>query len=196
MDIFNLGKNMTHHTVHKNDEGLMNFLNISKYNAVVAGGAALRWYQNLPVESHDVDIWFTCEEDFNTMDEYLKMNSTIRYSSQYANTYDVHEKSASWTVQLIKPKKQLSPAELVKTFDISISQVATDGNRWFIGSHFIEDLKNRRLRILNPQPKSVKRLVKYLIYGFVPDDDQLLAVINDPTTIWNYETINLEDYDQ
>lgn len=183
-------------TVNKSDIKLLEMINLSKYNAYVAGGAALRWYQGLPAKSHDIDIWFESQIDMRLMSSEFSPRYSLRYSSDNAETFEITVDNNTYRVQLIKPKKQQTIQEIIESFDITVTQVATNGTHWWIGKNFAQDLKHRRLRFNKLSAISSKRLIKYWAYGFEPDSSTLQSIIDNPETIWNYENTTAgDDYD-
>jgi hypothetical protein len=176
-------------TVHKTDKKLVRNLCLSRHKGVVAGGAALRWFQNQAVEDHDIDIWFPNEDA--RLNFYLHdKNSRVVHDSKNATTYLVD----TTKIQLIK-NPYTSIMDLVKSFDITVCQIATDGNTWYYSDDFISDLKHRRLRISSLCENSIRRVFKYWNYGFIPDDDLLQSIINNPDTCWDYsKQMTEEDY--
>lgn len=185
------------YTVHPSDIKIMNQLDVRKYNAVVAGGAALRWYQNLPVDSHDIDVWFNDESSMSEIEKHIARKYTLKFSSENAQTYEINIDNKEYRVQLIKPKsnQNLPVQELIESFDITVCQIATDGVKWWISDSFMRDLLDRRLTFTKYTPKTVRRLVKYWTYGFTPDSKTLETITTDPQIMWNYESSNSDDYD-
>lgn len=230
---------MSLYTVHKNNRLLIMWLGLSTCDAIVAGGAALRWYQDISVGSADIDIFFKNQHGFNKLRQRIEgvpkkdpfeledlipkktigivdrlknlvLNtdsittptdspSIYKYrilcDSDQATTYEITDSQENVTkVQLIKARFFDNPDELINSFDISVSQIATDGLKWYVGKHFLEDFNSRRLRLLHVNKNSIKRIMKYWVYGYEPTDDTLQRIINDPTVVWVYDTASNEDY--
>lgn len=181
--------------VHPQDREVVKHLNLEKFNAVIAGGAALSWYQKQSVDTKDIDVWFRKQKDHKLMTEYLR-ESTKVFSSNNADTYKIEMGDKEYRVQLIHNSPFESPVDLVNTFDITVSQIATDGYTWWYSDQFLADLKNKRLRITKSHNGSLKRLIKYWSYGFQPMDEDLKLITENPNTQWNFETGSfVDDYD-
>lgn len=184
-------------TIHPDDRTIFNKLKLEKFNAVIAGGAALSWFQHQPVGNKDIDIWFKSKQDFLNMSNHLTgLEFRKQFDSEYAETFRAASTGVieDYRIQLIKQPYTDSPNELIKNFDISVCQIATDNNSWWFGEHFLQDLKNKKLRLIKIKPNSLKRVLKYWSYGFQPDDDLLNNVINNPETIWDFTTNTDEEY--
>lgn len=185
-------------TVHNDDRVIFNFLTPLKYRAIVAGGCALAWYQNQPVGVKDIDLWFPNEQKLVQMHERLLGHSFCRktFDTKDAETWEIRNtpRGPNYRVQLIKNRYYTSPQDIIDAFDITVCQIATDGDTWWHSDQFAQDLKNRRLRLTKTHPGSVKRLIKYWTYGFQPDDAALEMIINNPETNWNFEHSTDEEY--
>ena len=232
-------------TIHHDDMIAVDWLALHEYNAIIAGGAALRWYQGMPVESADIDIFFKSHKDFENMRRHIESlpndNSQMDIfpladdftlkksrslgdilksmlpksdavsssgkeasihtrknicSSERAETYEIQFFGSTnpHKIQLIKARYHEDYTDLVNTFDISVCQVATDGVHWYVGEHFIKDMRERRLRFVHQNAYSLKRMIKYWAYGFTPDDETIQSVIDYKDTMWTFEGSELEDY--
>ena len=74
-----------------------------------------------------------------------------------------------WKLQIIKHKYYNSMQDIVDAFDISVCQVATAGNEWVLGDTTARDIRERNLRMIGDiRPSAVKRLLKYMAYGYRP----------------------------
>jgi hypothetical protein len=203
------------HTINEADRQLISWLNLPKYNAIVVGGAARRWFQGHSVGSADIDIFFKNEEGLlDLMVHIATLPPTESFSlgltstnngksfksvcnSQQAITYEFtgfRSDGSTIKVQLIKIKIYEDTQALFNTFDISVCMVATDGIRWIVGEHFLQDLANNKLRMIKINNSSVKRLVKYWSYGYIPDDTLLQTLIDDKDIEWNFAKDSDEDY--
>lgn len=172
------------------DVPTFNFLNLQKYGAVIAGGAALRWHCGLSVEGHDIDIWCPDAAQYKRMLAYLLENNTERtHDTDNATTF----KRGAYKVQLIKTC-YASVEELLNSFDISVAQVATDGVRWYYGEHTLQDISNRKLRVLKQHSTILRRLFKYWTYGYTPDDETLQQLIQNTDITWDFSSANSDDY--
>lgn len=180
-------------TVHASDKKLVRELNISKFDAIVAGGAALRWFQNQAVEDHDIDIWFPSESERHRFK--IPVSAHVEHESMYATTFRANKTK----VQIIKKAygnsdRITSIMNLISNFDITVCQIATDGNTWYYTEDFITDLKQRRLKMNGLHENSIRRLFKYWAYGFQPDDELLERIIHSEDTCWDYRKTLAEEY--
>lgn len=184
------------HIIPVSDQAVMKVLDIKKYNAVVAGGCALAWYQQQSVGHRDIDIWFPDQTSFDQMSNHLKsQNHRLAYNSNDAETFKVSlTPNDLYRVQLIKARFFQNPTNILDNFDISVCQIATDGNTWWVGKDFVQDLKNRRLRIIKHHPGIAKRMLKYWTYGFHPNDQDLQMIIDNPESNWDFATNTDEEY--
>lgn len=183
-------------TVHENDRELMEYLDIKKYNAIVAGGAALCWYQNQPVKYHDIDLWFKTREDAKIMSNYLSARQSPTFTTDNADTFEIQHNSNRYRVQVIKRHVYDSIDDLLDEFDITVCKVATDGNYWWLGKNFVVDLKDRRLSLTSSKPAIVRRMIKYMVYGYTPEDTTLQQIIDNPLVKWDYTNANnADEYD-
>lgn len=181
------------------DVSFLNCLELNKYGAYIAGGCALRWYQDLPVGNHDIDVWFTSSESLEEMKASLFSqikfkHCNIIFQSDNADTIELELDDITYRVQLIK-KYYNTIDELLERFDISVCKVATDGNSWILGKDFAQDLRHRRLRVTAHHPKILRRVMKYWTYGFEPMDYTLHTIIESADTEWDFQQKETEDYD-
>jgi hypothetical protein len=178
---------------HEKDAALLKELNLTKYRAVIAGGAALRWYTGQSVNNHDVDLWFTSDTDLFRATQHLSSIGTLRYNTPNAKTYDVEINKSSYSVQLIN-KIYPSVEEMLDCFDITVCKIATDGYGWWIGNGFSQDLKTKTLRMTHFKKGSMRRFVKYVNYGFEPEPTLLQRLLDDPVVNLDYANDSHEEY--
>jgi len=183
-------------TVCPDDQEMFNQLKIEKFNAVVAGGAALAWYQNQAVGHKDIDIWCRDQNSQMALSRHMAdLNFRKSYDSDNAETYDIFLKDKrNYRIQIIKNKPYQTVKELIDSFDITVSQIATDGNTWWVGDDFIRDFTAKRLVLTKIHKTSIKRMIKYWIYGFQPNDHTLQMIINNPDACWDYSNSTDEEY--
>ena len=150
----------------------------------IAGGAALRWYQGLPVGDNDIDIF--CANALQAQRVIENIKSYGRYSTKFesdnAITLSYHNKDSKyWTLQIIKRRYFNSLQEVIDNFDISVCQIGTGGMEWHMGKNTARDIREKNLRMTMPlQPDAAKRLAKYWTYGYRPVDGLLEAVQTNP----------------
>lgn len=189
------------HQIHKDDRWIYNILGISlPHNGTiwVAGGAALSWYLNRPTNS-DIDFYFKNILHYTRFREELEKKlrgnceldkddifavwdfPTSTVETENAITYDINTKEGNnlGKIQLIKRKFYVNPQECIEDFDISICQIATDGNKFWFGPLTLGDIEAGQFRFTDKIGKSsARRFIKYHAYGFRAVDsayDQLFA---------------------
>jgi hypothetical protein len=189
--------------IHPDDRTVMSVLRTMGKGWWIAGGTPLRWYDNRPADS-DLDIYFDSVHSFEHMQRaMLKLQETTsawrldqramamlvdtRTETDNAETYRVRVKNHhtpdedEYSIQLIKRTFYADAKELLADFDITVCQIATDGHRLWTSDDFARDMAHRRLRFNRVNENSGKRLIKYWIYGFQPDDATLARVCDQPT---------------
>lgn len=127
----------------------------------------------------------------------LRPKSTKGYSvsmgklieTRNAVTFEAHSSSRDeetvrrYHVQLIRRRWYPMVTDLLDDFDITVCQIATNLDAVHTGRHFAEDVANRRLRLHNVTPSTTKRLIKYWVYGYQPDDQLLESLLADDTQV-------------
>ena len=180
-------------TVHKDDQEIVDILQLNIHNGPwIAGGAVLNWYNDTPVQS-DIDIFCANEKQAKALLKRIKLSvsnykCTVVYDTDNAITLDVikykpEESTAftmvsltpvvleQWKLQIIKHKYYNSMQDIVDAFDISVCQIATAGDEWIMCDNTAKDIRERNLRMILPLRKSsAKRLLKYWSYGYRPVD--------------------------
>jgi hypothetical protein len=164
----------------------------------IAGGAALRWYQNQPVGENDIDVF--CANITQASDVVERIKSYGRYSikfeSENAATLEYWSKddyNRRWTIQIITRRYFNSLEDVINNFDITVCEVGTAGNEWLLGPFTARDIRERNLRFKMPlQPDAMKRMVKYWAYGYRPVEGTMSAVQNNPIGKWQFT--EAEDY--
>ncbi len=173
---------------HIDDQEPMNLILPHPNGPWIAGGAALRWYQGMPVGESDIDIFCRDELQAQSIIDNIKSYGRFhtKYESENALTLEYYSKTDGihnrrWTLQIIKRRYFKSLQEVIDNFDISVCQVGTDGHQWLLGKDTARDIRERNLRMGVPlQPDAAKRLVKYWTYGYRPVDGLLEAVKTNP----------------
>lgn len=158
----------------------------------VAGGAALRWWQGLPVGESDIDVFCANRAQAEAVVERIKQFGRWqrKYDSDNATTLSYWSKSnpsKTWTIQIIKRRFFTSLEEVISNFDITVCEVGTCGNNWVLGQQTAKDIRERHLRLKTPlQPDALKRVIKYWTYGYRPAEGVLDAVQNNPVAKWEF----------
>ena len=187
-------------TVHKKDNEPVNLIwpDIQR-GPWIAGGAALRWYQNQPVGDSDIDVF--CANARQAADVISRIKSygrhSVKFESENALTLDYWTKenySDRWTIQIITRRYFNSLEEVINNFDITVCEVGTAGNEWLLGPFTARDIRERNLNFKLPlQPDAMKRLVKYWAYGYRPVEGTIEAIQNNPIAKWQFGA-ETEDY--
>lgn len=188
---------VTYPTVNPADWEPANVVEIDEEGPWIAGGACLRWYQDLPVGGSDLDVF--CRSPKQAGDAIDRIKSWNRYHKKAetanATTFEYWNKDndSRWTIQVITKKFYNNMQEVVDNFDISVCQIATDGESWLLGKHTAKDIREKNLRMVEPlHPDALKRLTKYWIYGYRPVDGLIPAIQNNPIGRWEFNPS--EDY--
>jgi hypothetical protein len=164
----------------------------------IAGGAALRWYQHRQVNDSDIDVFCANLRQAQKVIDDIKSYGrfTVKHESENAVTLEYWSQRGyehQWTIQIIIRRFFASLQEVVDSFDISVCQVGTCGSEWVLGKHTAKDVREKVLRFNRPlAPDSVKRLVKYWVYGYRPEPGLLEEIQKNPDTRWKYSSD--EDY--
>lgn len=180
----------------------------------IAGGAALSWYNNQPVDS-DIDVFCSSEQQANeVVDRLYNINKSLDlsrdsiplesssqiYQSPNARTFRVynhdHSASTSWAIQVIFKRFFSSLQDAINSFDITVCQIGTDGYRFVLGDCTARHIKQKKLHFVEPlRPDTVKRLVKYWSYGYEPDPNLIDKIVAAKTDfVWKFNR-SLEEYE-
>ncbi len=178
--------------VHNNDQEPVYLINPNLDKGPwLAGGACLRWYQNLSVGESDIDVF--CKNSLQAQSTVDKIKATgryvVKYDSDNATTLKYYnENGDEWIIQVIKRRYFESVYHLLHNFDITVCQVATTGNEWILGDLTAKDIREKNLRFKYPlQPDAVKRLVKYWTYGFRPVPGTIESIAQNPNGKWAFQ---------
>lgn len=170
----------------------------AKHGPWIAGGAALRWYQNQPVGENDIDVFCATAKQAAAVIENIKScgRYSVKFESENASTLEYWSKedyNKRWTIQIITRRYFASLEDVIRNFDITVCEVGTAGNEWCLGPSTARDIRERNLRFKLPlQPDALKRLVKYWAYGYRPVDGTIEAIQNNPIAKWQFS--ETEDY--
>jgi len=179
--------------IHPDDQKIFNSLIfLDKKGPWVAGGACLSWFQNKSCSS-DIDLYFKSEKQFDkTVQYFVKELANSNFvlvntiSTDNAITYNIMCNATSNTIaiQFIKKNFFNTPQDVIESFDITVCQIAWDGNKLYVGDNFANDLATKTLRFNKFSPASHKRLVKYMCYGFIPHKGCIETLIQSPDIDW------------
>jgi hypothetical protein len=186
-----------HMTVHLDDREAVTIIEPNlETGPWIAGGAALRWYQNMPVGESDIDVFCKNTQQADALIDRIKSHNRfiVKYESNNATTIQhLSSDGKGWTIQIIKKRFFNSLEEVIDNFDITVCQIGTSGNEWILGDNTAKDIREHNLRMRLPlQPDAPKRLTKYWIYGYRPVPGLLDEIQNNPNTRWKFTSD--EDY--
>lgn len=119
------------------------------------------------------------------------VSATISRHMETANaiTFEAHvtrrdeHGSKRYLVQLIKRRFYEDVHRLLDDFDITVCQIATNLETVHTGPDFAVDVARRRLRLHHVTPSTAKRVIKYWVYGYQPDDAVLERVLSDENQV-------------
>lgn len=164
----------------------------------IAGGACLRWYQGLPVDEADIDVFCKDARQAQKVIDTIKSfgRFQVKWESENAVTISHHRKddwTTSWTIQVITKRYFASLKDVINNFDITVCEIGTGGDEWVLGAFTARDIREKNLRFKLPlQPDAPKRLVKYWTYGYRPVEGTVQAIQNTETIKWAFS--NEEEY--
>lgn len=184
--------------VHRDDQEPVNLIAPAlNHGPWIAGGAALRWYQDQAVGDNDIDVF--CADSTQAQNIINHIKSYGRWSSKFQSdnattlSYWNQQNTKTWTIQIITRRYFPSLQAVIDNFDITVCQIGTAGNHWVMGDRTARDIRERNLCMLMPlQPDAAKRMVKYWTYGYRPVDDLLDQVCASPVAKQHYTSD--EDY--
>lgn len=189
-------KRMTY--VHEKDKGLVKLLDLDiNQGPWLAGGSVLSWYNNEPVGTGDFDIFFKDLRQFDEMFGRLMRNhASIIYTSENALTLHLTVDDDLKRIQLIRKTYFQSAKDVIDHFDFTICQLATDGFSIVAGDKTYEHIKDRRIALDKPAARSlVKRLIKYVSYGYKPDQALVQHILdNNEDYDWQFNNVD-ENYE-
>lgn len=162
------------------------------------------WIVRTPMPSDSTDIWGTIKNRFGLEEKNYNYGTTFGQDLQvvkvketeFSETYEV-KAHITYKVQLIRKFFKLSAEDLLTTFDFSVCQVVTDLEQVTCTDQFLEDHTDKKLRLANNgtcSVNTVRRLNKYMRYGFEPTLDTIPAVLAEFESMKGHETI-WENYD-
>lgn len=183
-----------YHTVHYRDQEPLNVIEPDFENGPwIAGGACLRWYQDRPVDSSDIDVFCRSPKQAADLIERIKSyrRFMVKAETENAVTIEYSKKDGDWDdkwiIQVITKRFYNSLQEVVDNFDITVCQIGTTGNEWVLGNYTAKDIREKNLRMVIPlHPDAVKRLTKYWTYGYRPVPGLLEMIQNNPESKWEF----------
>lgn len=142
-------------------------------NTWLGGGAIRRTIKKQKLDS-DFDFFFKSEEVYRKFFEDIKAKFKITNLKQNdANlSFDIEliidEKPLVINIQLIIISYYAGPEVLFESFDYTLCQFATDGERLFCGDTALFDVANNKIVVnkITYPVASLRRLLKYTKQGF------------------------------
>lgn len=169
-----------------------------------AGGSVRKVWQGKPWKEQDIDFFFRSYDQFETMRSLIAnmSNASVYFSSDNAITYnlDLNNKPITderiWNlqdlqaaadkqknilrIQLIKKNFHNSLNDLLNSFDIGLSQFASDGQSIFATEQAVKDCTDGVIRPAGSSSRfpSPNRVLKYLAYGFEPENELFCSTLS------------------
>lgn len=184
--------------VHEKDKGVVKLLDLDIVQGPwLAGGSVLSWYNNEPVGLGDFDIFFKDLKQFDEMFGRLMRNhATIVYTSENALTLHLTVDDDVKRIQLIRKNYFQSAEDVINHFDFTICQLATDGWNIVASDKTYEHIREKKIVLSKPASRTlVKRLIKYVSYGYTPEIELVQTMIDNPDDYdWQFNNID-ENYE-
>jgi hypothetical protein len=199
LDFFKEPRKEKHSTVHEDDRAVVNLIDPEITNGPwIAGGAVLNWYNNEPIDYSDIDVFFKDQKQFDiTFGNLMKNHANMVYNSDNAITLHILVNNQTKRVQLIRKNWFQNAETVISKFDFTVCQLVTDGRNIVLGEHTAEHIKNKQLCLTDKEVNKdiIKRLIKYVTYGYAPDPKMVQSIL-DNTEDFNWTFNGTEsDYD-
>jgi len=183
-----------------NDIRILNFVNPNVDTGPwIAGGTVLNWY-NGEEATADIDVFCASRQQYDTLFRKATSyrNSSITHQSENAATITMNSFYGNqYKLQLICKQYYDSAEQVIDGFDITVCQIliARDENlvlKFAFGKNTINDIKNKRLRLAydgDIKQVQIRRVIKYIAYGYVPDSSLLNKIQKSGGSIdWKFGT--------
>ena len=152
---------------------ILNDLSKLNINYWIAGGS-IKDYLMKGYISNDIDIYFSNREDFQKVSDSLINPFGELKEVIFENKNCKKIKYKNLTLDLIKIHS-ISPEVCISNFDFTICSVALTENKFYHHKNFYNDLKNKKLRSINPNPETIiQRIDKYSKLGFKMDKKEFI----------------------
>jgi hypothetical protein len=160
-----------------------NFPQVSPLTYWVAGGAVRNAMEGHQQPQKDVDFYCRSQAlgDRDRGVERLKfllapLGWRPSYFSQYSETF-THER-IPYKVQIVHHTYE-SIEECLAHMDWTVAQCAYAEDHFYFGDWTLQDLESKNLRVnkLQPPRNLIPRLVKYVQYGYTPDQGTMSEII-------------------
>lgn len=160
----------------------------------IAGGAARRVYQRQPVHEADIDVFFGTQSQLSDAKKFmLGLGANLEYETRAAYSFTIPVQDLEYKIQLINRRTYRQASDLIKDFDFTVCQVATDGKYLFHSDAALKDIDENRLALAEDgrvAPVNIaRRAVKYLQYGFEPADGVMVKVIQEGLKAVSYSDV-------
>ena len=153
-----------------------NFPQVSPLTYWVAGGAVRNAFKGYPQPQKDIDFYCRSPEHIDRLGFLLaRQGWNPSFSSQYSETF-VHEK-ISYKAQIVNHTYK-SIEDCLAHMDWTVAQCAYAEDQFYFGDWTLQDLESKKLRVnqLQPPGNLIPRLVKYVQYGYSPDQDTMSEI--------------------
>jgi hypothetical protein len=166
----------------------------------LAGSMARKLFTNEEPGHSDWDIWVKNKDQENRVTERLNHLHSCRIVFETDNAVTYHHQEFGHpqpttfsfdvvavddksevvdtdihTIQIIKRTHYNTAIDIINNFDFTVCQVATDDGKNFIfGDNTKHDIEHKILRNAQVEPRTdgvIARIIKYIVYGFKPDED-------------------------
>lgn len=146
---------------------------ISPEGPWIAGGSVMKTFMGQPLDT-DIDVFFKDAPQYEHHVKIMDNNAIVSKETTFSKTYDFiieHNGVVSRrTIQLINFVYRNKASEIIDTFDLSVCQIAFDGERIVVVDGVLDDIKNKRVKLhvdnLTQPGSTLKRIVKYAGRGF------------------------------
>jgi hypothetical protein len=199
IDFFSKKRTMS--TVHEDDVDIVKLIDpVMETGPWIAGGSVLNWYLNEPLGESDIDVFFRGLKQFDVC--FAKIMSTANaelvYSSDNAVTIHAGVKGGSRKrIQLIRKSWFDSAEKVIDRFDFTVCQLVTDGYTLLLGKDTAQHVQNKTLDLVSMPPHAdiVKRLIKYVAYGYTPKPEVMQYILDNESSLnWKFNGMD-SDYD-
>jgi hypothetical protein len=186
--------------VHDDDRSIVDIIEPDmEVGPWIAGGAVLNWFNNESIGSSDIDVFFNSQLQFDqAFGRLMAAKSNMVYNSDNAVTLHIHTSNGQMKrIQLIRKNWFQTAKEVIDRFDITVCQLATDGNQILLGEYTAEHIKQKRLEFTDKPVHAdiVKRLVKYVTYGYTPNPALMQSILDNESNFnWSFNGTEA-DYD-
>jgi hypothetical protein len=153
-----------------------NFPQVSPLTYWVAGGAVRNALEGHQEPQKDIDFYCRTSEHVDRLGILLvRLGWHHSHYSQYSETF-THER-LPYKAQVVKTIYP-SVEECLAHMDWTVAQCAYAEDRFYFGDWTLQDLESKKLRVnkLQPPDNLIPRLVKYVQYGYTPDQDTMSEI--------------------